>query len=279
MPPDQWRPLSRRNDPDYPGMHDGVPEWLESSLMDWIDRGLAVNTAYNIPMLLELERKIRTQLDWSSQYGLSAFRALQLRILADPVRFLDVVDYLLSKEPNPSRIRLLDQMLQEGGSTWKAVVRDGTPRLERRVDAIVASAAEAVMNSGRAGRHIERAWASAYGRNPDPSTAFREAVRAAEAAAQPVLSPRNAAATLGTMIADLENAPAHWDLKLTPPPAFDKMDALIKMVRLLWKSQFDRHGTPDDTVPLTVSQEEAETAIHVATTLVHWFTSGSVVTR
>jgi hypothetical protein len=81
------------------------------------------------------------------------------------------------------------------------------------------------------------------------------------------------------MIADLENAPAHWDLKLTPPPAFDKMDALIKMVRLLWKSQFDRHGTPDDTVPLTVSQEEAETAIHVATTLVHWFTSGSVVTR
>ncbi len=138
-------------------------------------------------------------------------------------------------------------------------------------------AAEAVIaQSGRAGKLLEVAWSATYGRNPDPGKAFREAVRAVEAAARPVVSPKNSSATLGTIIKNLANAPNKWDLWLAPPPPFDKMDAVLKMLGLLWKSQFDRHGTPDDSVPLTVSKEEAETGLHLATTLVHWFSSGAI---
>ena len=48
------------------------------------------------------------------------------------------------------------------------------------------------------------------------------------------------------------------------------------MMQLLWKSQLDRHGTDDDQVPITVSQEESEAALHLAANLVHIFTSGTI---
>jgi hypothetical protein len=48
------------------------------------------------------------------------------------------------------------------------------------------------------------------------------------------------------------------------------------MMRVLWKSQLDRHGTDNEAVPIEVSKDEAETALHLAITLVHWFTSGAV---
>lgn len=41
------------------------------------------------------------------------------------------------------------------------------------------------------------------------------------------------------------------------------------MLRLLWKSEFDRHGTDDETVPLNVSIEEAQDAVALAMILVH----------
>ena len=47
-------------------------------------------------------------------------------------------------------------------------------------------------------------------------------------------------------------------------------------MELLWKGQIDRHGTDDASTPLSVSQAEAEAAVHLAVTLVQWFTSGAV---
>jgi hypothetical protein len=51
--------------------------------------------------------------------------------------------------------------------------------------------------SGRAGDLLSNAWRSVYGRHPDASSGYRYAVRAVEAAADPVVSPNNASATLG----------------------------------------------------------------------------------
>ena len=42
-------------------------------------------------------------------------------------------------------------------------------------------------------------------------------------------------------------------------------------MRLLWKGEFDRHGTDDANVPLNVGQEQAEAAAHLALFLVEWF--------
>jgi hypothetical protein len=50
---------------------------------------------------------------------------------------------------------------------------------------------------------------------------------------------------------------------------------LVSMLQLLWHNQ-ERHAQPDGTI-VDVTQDEAETAVTLATTLVHWLTSGLVV--
>ena len=47
------------------------------------------------------------------------------------------------------------------------------------------------------------------------------------------------------------------------------VERLVGMLQMLWKSQFDRHGTADESVPLNVSIDEARDAVALATTLVH----------
>jgi hypothetical protein len=130
--------------------------------------------------------------------------------------------------------------------------------------------------AGRSGVLLSDAWHAVYGRNPNASSGYRDAVRAVEAAAKPIVSPNNPSTTLGTIIRDIEAAPQKWSLSLSPAGGVNAMDALLNMVKLLWKAQFDRHGTPDENVPINVSIKEAETALHLAMTLVHWFTRGSV---
>ncbi len=111
MAADSWRPLSRRDDPSYQGPYEGVPKWLQSSLLDWIERGLKVGSlSYNTPVLQQAERKLRFHLDWTGmQFAdvvgeLRAFQSLQAKVLANDVLFLDVVDFLLSKEVNSGRV-------------------------------------------------------------------------------------------------------------------------------------------------------------------------------
>jgi hypothetical protein len=43
------------------------------------------------------------------------------------------------------------------------------------------------------------------------------------------------------------------------------------MAALVWKSQFDRHGTDDASLPLNVSQAEADAAVHISIALVRIF--------
>jgi len=77
----------------------------------------------------------------------------------------------------------------------------------------------------------------ADGAGPDPSGAYREAVRAVEAVAKPVILPNNDRATLGQM-------------------------------ESVWTGQLDRHGTDDETVPLNVSPAEADAAFSACLNLV-----------
>jgi hypothetical protein len=51
--------------------------------------------------------------------------------------------------------------------------------------------------------YLATAWNRAYGRNPDPSGAYRDAIRAVEASAKPIILPADPVATLGKMIAAL----------------------------------------------------------------------------
>src|SRR5439155_4689791 len=101
-------------------------------------------------------------------------------------------------------------------------------------ETVKASVQETASSSGRAGAHLATAWREAYGRDPDPTAAYREAVRGVEAAAKPVVLPNNDAATLGTMIAAMRDAPGKWKTVFTTPPAVDGVGVVRGLMELLW---------------------------------------------
>ena len=85
---------------------------------------------------------------------------------------------------------------------------EGRCELQRRVGPAVGQLA---CQDGRAAplKHLAPAWREVHGRNPSPSEAYREAVRAVESVAIPVVSPNNQRATLGTVIADVKQKPSN----------------------------------------------------------------------
>ena len=227
---------------------------------------------------MTIERALRLPLDWYDGTA-SAMQTIQNNA-QDPEFYLDLIDAILHELGARDAAIELNTTLEQGGSIWRVVSVDG-PRdfqygLERRVEGAVAESARQVMaSSGRAGQHLQTAWQAAYGRNPKPTEAYWESVRAVEAAGKPIVSPANEATTLGTMIAALAAAPTKWRMNLQPKAGVDPVETLIAMMRLLWKSHTDRHGTPDEAVE--VSASEAQAALHLAVTLVQWFSAGSVI--
>ena len=59
-------------------------------------------------------------------------------------------------------------------------------------------------------------------------------------------------------------------------PAGDPVMHVVGMMELLWTLQIDRHGTAAESVPLAVTRERAEAAVHLGLTLVHWSQAGTV---
>ncbi len=84
---------------------------------------------------------------------------------------------------------------------------------------------------------------------------------------RPVGTPHSSQATLGTMISALRDKPEKWEVVLSGATVED----IANMAKMIWRSQLDRHGTDDESVPLTVSQEESDAAVHVAIALVRLF--------
>ena len=118
------------------------------------------------------------------------------------------------------------------------------------------------------------AWALAFGRDPDSTGAYREAVRAVEAALASIVSPNSDRATLGTIIKDIEAKPSKFWLHLEPDD-MDGVGAFVSQLRLLWKGQHDRHGTADTDAPLNVTIEQAQDAVILAVQIVQWVQSGA----
>jgi hypothetical protein len=170
-------------------------------------------------------------------------------------------------------------MLREGSSAWR--MNDRQTGLERRVDATstdaahaAASAAASEPSAGSAADQIAAAWAACYGLHPDPVAAYRDAIRAVESAAHAVIEPNNMVATLGSMLGQVRNHPELYRIVIPGKDGSGNVDPVIKMMEMLWQGQTSRHGghvpTRDET------PEEARMAVHLAVTLVQWFTSGDV---
>ena len=71
------------------------------------------------------------------------------------------------------------------------------------------------------------------------------------------------------MIAALRDKPDKFSVRLSGPGSVENVASVRAMFELLWTSQLDRHGTANEDIPLTVTLEQAQDAVALATTLVH----------
>lgn len=180
---------------------------------------------------------------------------------------------------NKDQREVLQQLLDDGHMIYR--VRADGRALERRVSPVAnaqaITAADAAEQAGFpvAGERLIAAWNSIYALKPDPSGAYRDAIRAVEAVANPYFLPDARAPTLGQVIRHLEEHGGDYEMAIaskTSKPA--DVSAVLGMMRLLWEGHRDRHEGGPTSAPIT--PESAEAAVSIAVTLVQLLSAGSI---
>ncbi|MFJ4469184.1 hypothetical protein ACIP2X_17055 [Streptomyces sp. NPDC089424] len=223
-----------------------------------------------------MERIMRISAGWGGNGKDHADRIKGLASLKNALyeneeAFLGAVDLALSDlNPDDKACNALEHELEEATSAWRVGLVAGKPGLVERIDPTVQLAAETTGTlDARAGRLLADAWKHAFSMNRDPSAAYRYAVRAVEAAAAPVISPKDSIPTLGKMITAFRDKPEKWNFAFKVDSAADPKQVLLGMMQILWTNEYTRHVDPDIQAPLHVSQAEAESAVVLALTLVN----------
>lgn len=277
-----FRPLSKRDKPDprFDGPQKGLPAYLLQPVLRWAVTQLTqqsfTSTGWSPDAqalsALQVALRLEPVLDWSGG-GDTAMESLFQRMQTDSEFALDVLDYLIQDAEWPA-VQEIERVLVLGGSEWEvARTASNRPHLAKRVVGPVGDVVDEVRNhSERAHHHLSAAWEKLVGRNPDPSAAYKEAIRAVEAAAKPVVTPDDSEATLGKIVRALRDKPEKWTVVLDGA----SVEQVARMGEMIWKGQLDRHGTDDPEAPLNVSQDEADAAVHIAISLTRLFASGGV---
>lgn len=262
-------------------LHDGVPDWLDHPLRDWL------NTVFTRESQISgghehLARRVLMQLRWGKDNPQQNY--IQRLYFATGMELLTVIDAVLQLHPGWDRradyfrefhdqLGMLSEILTDSGSQYRIDLL--ARRLTRRVDVTVQAAADSATAAAApaVADHLRTAWVAAYGLRPDPDKAYDHAILAIEELVCPLVSPRNSKCTLGTVIRDLRNQLTQWELTIedttTGQPA--GISALIEMLELLWRGQ-SRHGGSANSRQQT--QAEAESSVHMAAALAQWFTAG-----
>lgn len=281
-----WRRSSRRPDGEVEAkishveaetLYEKIPAHLRGPLSHWVRTLLIedpeVRGSDKDRLAARVIARTRLVLEQSS-YGPSIELVGFFERDATREQMFTIIDALLTDGISVRHARYLDELLTDGGSAWR-LAEDGQS-LVRRVES-TATDAMAAVDTPNASSHLRAAWAAAYGRHPDPTRAYSEAIKAVEAASIPVVLPNDRDATLGKVIGAFKQPEqrARWRLAICAPgggPA--EVTVLVDMLRLLWQGQTDRHGGSTPTV--TISAPAAEAAVHLAVTLVQWFSAGTV---
>ena len=195
----------------------------------------------------------------------------------DPV--LQLVRRARSAVRNKDQREVLQQLLDDGHMIYR--VRSDGRALERRTSLVATAqaitAADAAAEAGfpAAGNRLIAAWNSIYALKPDASAAYRDAIRAVEAVANPFFLPDAPAPTLGKVIRHLEDHGSDYVMVIagkTSEPA--DVSAVIGMMRLLWEGHRDRHEGGRTSAPIT--PESAEAAVSIAVSLVQLLSNDAI---
>lgn len=291
---DTWVPFyaraSEAGASDFECLFPGVPPWMRESLWSWLTKHLSrwvhsTRGGYSDPetaKIREIERICRVDSQWTGpgrDYSdrLDGLRALRNVLYSNEAAFLTAVDLHLSRGLQEADVKDLQVILEDSSSKWRIGRVGSRAGLVERVDDTVQRAADELISKGeRPGKLLAEAWQHAFSMQRNPSSAYRCAVRAVEVAATSVLTPKDSQPSLGKMIAALRDGMPKWRFAFTVDSAVDPKNVLLQMMQLLWTNDYARHIHIDPSVPLNVSQEEAESAVVLALTLINWFASGAV---
>lgn len=261
-----------------------IPESIRPAILAWIfDRlpGQAYMNEYTPSEVVDnLRTALRLPLDFSPKASVKRLALVEQIASQGDRTVLRVVDYLASSfrrgryGETPPEIADLAFHLDKGGSAVRVRYSPSSPgyRLELRlVEGTEELAQQAVDQQESPGRHLSRAWRSAFDLDPNPSFAMTEAIRAVEAACAPVVLPKDRKPTLGKVVSALQSQ-SGWGLLLDNSDGFpNHLDVLIGMMETLAKAQPDRHAGEEPT------QLQAQAHVQLAATLVFWFSSGAVL--
>lgn len=252
------------------GLRPALREWAMKMYMDSHHGTFHGGYGINLRKLTKLELLTGQQINPD---GLRSSESMFSDALTnDRALLLDAVDVALgwAKEADAG---FLEHTLMVARSGYR-VGRDesGGYELQLRQSQEMTRLIETEANQpGRAAEHLRTAWSRCFGRDPDPKGACREAVEAVEVAAKPVVSPRNARTTLGTLCRDMKADLSKWETD------FDfegSVEIVLGMMEMIWNRGHNRHG--DASAPLDVPQEAAEMMVQTAVLLVGWFRSGRI---
>ena len=249
----------------------GVPDHLVGALRDWLTGMIWGRHGSDHELCREVALRLRLSAAFSGSYAEALTETSGMSLL----EVVDAVIYCRHRDGLDTGGDELAMILEQAGSAYS--VNPFGYGLVQRVDATVEQAVgQAVRSAPDTARDLlQRAWQHAYGISPDPSAAYREAVRAVETVLVPLVSPANSRASLGTVVADLTNQQAKWELVLVD--THDQpggIEHLVGLLRQLWFGQRSRHGGGANSRDQT--QPEAEAAVHLAALAMHWVSTGAV---
>ncbi|WP_136024252.1 hypothetical protein [Microbacterium sp. K27] len=256
-----------------------IPEILRPPLLAWADRQVTdFNGSVTEARGHELQSALRVPLELDHRYTDPAGIVAQFESQGDR-ELLFLIDYLLSEFEEdtfvePGAIEDLRWHMDQTRSALTIAARDGEYRLAHRLpdgveELLVSSAIEA---NATAGAHLRNAIREATTLDGKPSLVMSEDIRAVEAAAGPVVTPKDQRFQLSKIVSALK-AKTGWSLLLQrrDDGEPDHRAVLIGMLETIAFAQRDRHsGTPP-------TSEEAQAHMMLTATVVGWFSTGVVL--
>ncbi|HSX68523.1 hypothetical protein [Nocardioides sp.] len=270
----EWRPLSQRHSGDAAtndGPFEGTPPHLKPSLLAWLSEATYddLSGTYQVALMRALALLLRFD---HFPHSAPAHRLQNAFIEAaaqSDDRLLDTVDGVLGQGQRGDR-KDLRAVLRLGGSIW--TVAENGRSLERVTDASSTAATEAATTpQDEASSELRTAWTHAYGRSPDASDAWDHAIKAVEALLNPIVTPNNEKATLGSIISAMRTKPSKWKHVL-PADREGGVETFINLLDLMWPNP-DRHSTGNTRPP---TDAEARAVVQTAVLVVSWLRDGAI---
>lgn len=259
----EWDPLSvRTGQREKFNLIDGFPSYLQNQV-----RHATVEALESPPGLVpKIALKLRVAIT-SDTYRQHTH--LWTKMSEDASLALDVYDLLarISQQLNFPRLSsLLDDIgcrFSSAGSVWRFNLKDG--RLEHRLPQSALDSYDlATEPEDQISDYVSSAWASAYGRDQEPETAWHDATRALEEALKPIVVPNNSKTTLGAIRDAIKGKPTKWDASMPGDSAEERVGNFLAVLNTLPFAP-KRHGGDEKDAPTI---EVSRSVVLLATSLV-----------